>query len=275
MITDLRGDVRTGQVRADVLAQVSVGQVLVLGQAARCTVTWFADGHREKVTGPARVTVTAAGLSGAPVERVRAAASLAAMRPRAAAGAARTAVTTRGPAEAVATLPAPVRVPAAAPMFRFPEDAVAVEVQGAGGEVLVADRLLGDPVWAVPARNPDTGGEIVLQPGVDYRVVALDRDGRVVSSRRFQVVPGLESEEALLRELEDLARMAPDDATPWIARAGMLEAAGLRELALDAVLEALALSPSPALLRWAAELSDQLGRPVEARVWRALAGDRQ
>jgi len=55
----------------------------------------------------------------------------------------------------------------------------------------------------------------------------------------------------------------------------VLEEAGLGEQALDAVLEALALSPSPALMRWAADLSEQLGRPLEAEVWRRLAGDRR
>lgn len=275
MVTDLEGEVRAGKVRVDVLTQLPVGQVLVLGPGARCTVTWFADGHRERVVGPARVRVTSDGLAGAPVTKERAAAALASMKPRAPAGSARTAITTRGEPEVVVRLPAPARVPETAPLFRLPEEAVAVEVRGPGGEVLVADVLMGDSLWAIPVRHPATGAQIVLDPGCDYDLAVLDADRRPICSRRFRVVAVSRARQDLLVELEDLVRRTRDDATPWIARAAVLEEAGLGEQALDAVLEALVLSPSPALMRWAADLSEQLGRPLEAEVWRRLAGDRR
>lgn len=263
MVTDVRGDVRRGGARADVLTQLGSGDVLVLAPGATVTVTWFSDGHRERVQGPAKVTVSATGLGGAPVEKVKAAAALAGMQSRTLPGAGRAAKTTRGPSEAVAALPPAARVPATAPQFRVPVEAAFVELQDAGGAILVSEVLTGDEIWAVPR-------DVALQAGADYRMVARDRQKRVVSSRVFQVVA---EDPAVLEELEVLALADPQDATPWIARAGMLEAAGLQELALDAVLEALARSPSPSLLRWAAALSDDLGRPVEARAWRALADD--
>ncbi len=275
MVTDLRGEVRAGSVRLDVLTQLSAGQVLVLGPGARCTVTWFVDGHREKVSGPARVRVTPGGLAGASVTKVRAAAALASMQPRAPAGSARTAVTTRGEAEVVARLPAPARVAESAPLFRLPQETAAVEVRGPGGEVLVADRLVGDSLWAVPARHPETGAPIALDPGCDYELAVLDGAGRQVSSRRFRVVAMSRARQDRLVGLEDLVRRTRDDATPWIARAAVLEEAGLREQALDAVLEALVLCPSPALMGWAADLSEQMERPLEAEVWRRLAGQRR
>lgn len=261
MVTDVTAPVQVAGEAADLLVQVSPGDELVAEAGGSCTVTWYSDGHRETVRGPARVRVTAARLEGAPVERTAASPALAGLSPPmpATPGPAK-----RGTVDSMLTMPGEARVPVPLPLIELPLGVERMEVRTPRGEVLYSEVLMGGTTWGVPERKlPKSVG-----PGTRLRIVALGPGGVEVASR--QIV--LTQSPAQLKEIAVM--QSRSEATPWIARARRLEQAGCRELALDAVLEALSRSKSPALLTWAADLCDGLGRSAEARAFRAMAAGR-
>lgn len=261
MVTDLTAPVRVGDGAADLLVQVAPGDEIVAEAGGSCTVTWYSDGHRETVRGPARVRVTAAGLQGAGVERTAASPALAGLSPPTPR---EPGPTKRGTIDSMLTMPGEARVPLPLPLIELPPGVERMEVRSPRGEVLYSEVLMGGSTWGVPERKlPKSVG-----PGTRLRIVALGPGGVEMASR--QVV--LTESSAQLKELAVM--QSRSEATPWIARARRLEQAGCRELALDAVLEALSRSRSPALLAWAADLCEGLGRSAEARAFRAMAASR-
>lgn len=274
MITRVQGAVqvvpagsKSGQ-RADLLRPLQVGDRLEVPDRGLVQVVIYADGHQESAAGPATATVSASGLQGPTVRKSRSSQALAGLHTEAALGGSRGATATRHQEprlpfpEVVLTPDAPVRN--GRPVFGLPPlpgdgARIFIGLRDFSGKV-VAEQALQDAerTWSPPEELP---------PG-RYQVLLFEESGNVLARRVIAVGPADARLAGLLKELQT---GTTGDPAPFVLASLVLETEGLLESALDAAEMALALEPSPALLRHAADLAARLGRSTQAAAYSRLA----
>jgi hypothetical protein len=269
-VTDVTGQVRRGDRALRLLEQLAEGDRLVLASGATLSATWYSDGRRETVQGPAEVTVTAAGLSGAPVTRSPRTSALGGLRaPVSSSPGAQLAVTGRGVTPALLAAQPACRVSAAGLSFWIdpPREAalpLKLEILDARGRPAFPPQKLAPLQFPLEWRCPRA-----LAAGQSYLLKVSDARGVPVAVRLFTVLDAA-GEQALAAELERL-RASPARVADYVELALLAQDLGLTEVALQAVGQALQERPDPRLLEWAAELAGRAGQPALGQLYRLLA----
>lgn len=274
MITRVQGAVKvlpagskTGE-KADLLRPLLVGDRLEVPAGGLVAVVIYADGHQETATGKTTATVGARGLEGTNVIRARSSQALASLHTEATLGGARGAISTRHH-EPTLPMPEVLLTPDASvengkPVFGLPPLAgqgglLYLGIRDFAGKVLVEEKLTTGSLTWTPT--------VALPPG-RYQVLLFEESGNVLARRVILVGETDARIETLLTELQS---GDPEDPTPFLLASLVLEKEGLTEGALEAAEMALALHPSPALLRHCSGLARRLGRATEAAAFAKLA----